>query len=218
MARGQIRKSPGKGKKIATFPYDVKQEVDGKIITRKIEIEAYLQSRYNENSEPPKEVTATQFYLTCEGEEEYGSDLSACLSAMRGKLDLHFKIKWERWLLVRVNPARIYGGSGAGCELSWTEVERGTTIDGDHLLREFNTHGDFNNRWQISPWPEVYRDKSGKTVACVRATEANEQALETFAEKLREMTKALAAFVAPDKIDETLRAIADGNLKLLSRD
>ncbi|WNL50762.1 hypothetical protein RPALISO_175 [Ruegeria phage RpAliso] len=218
MARGQISRSPGKGKKIATFPFDVEQEADGKIITRKVEIEAYMQSKYAETSEPPKMVTATQFYLTCEGAEEFGTDLNACLQAMRGKLDLKYKIKWERWLLVRVSPSRIHGGIGAGVELSWSEIERGVTLDGDVLMREYNVYGDWNNKWKISPWPEVYKDRNGKTVACVAATDENERALGQFAKKLRELTKTLSEFVAPDNIEDTLRAITNGGLNLLTKD
>lgn len=215
MARGQISQSAGKGKKIGEFAYDVEQEQDGKIGTKKVKINAYMQSKFKEDSEPPKMTTDVQFYLECEGAEEWGSDLSACLKAMRGKLDRKYTIKWERWLLVRVSPARVFKGAGAGTELSWTEVERGVTLDGSVLMREFNVHGTFRNRWKISPWPETYRESNGKTVACVPATEENEAALEAFAQKMRELTKTLADFVAPENIDETLAMITSGNLRLL---
>jgi hypothetical protein len=217
MARGQLSKSPGKGKKVCMFPFDVEQEADGKMVTRKVEIIAYMQSKYTETSEPPKQVTATQFMLECEGDVEYGTDLNACLKAMRGKLDHKYKITWERWLLVRVTPGRVYHGIGAGVELSWQEVERGVTLDGDVLLREYNTYGDFNNKWKISPWPKDYKDKNGKTVACVQATEANEAALGKFADKLRELTKTLAEFVSPDQIEETLSLITSGGLSLIGQ-
>jgi hypothetical protein len=52
-------------------------------------------------------------------------------------------------------------------------------------------------------------------VACIRASEANEAALEQFAEKIREMTKLLANFVAPDNIEDTLAQITSGSLKLI---
>ena len=215
MARGSISKSPGKGKKIGVFPFDVEQESDGEVVTRKIEITAYMQSAYKEDSEPPKMVTDTQFFLECEGESDYGTDLNACLQSMRSKLDKKYEIKWERWLLVRVEPRRPYKGIGTGLTLSWEDVERGVTLDGDVLMREVNVHGPFNNPWRISPWPEVYKDRGGKTVACVRATEANEEALEAFAQKLRELSKTLSEFVSPENIDETLNLISDGGLKML---
>lgn len=215
MARGDITKSPGKGKKIAVFPFDVEQEAGGKIVHRKVEIEAYLQSKYGNSDGPDKPVTAVQFYLRSEGFEEWGTDLNTCLQAMRGRLDKKYAIKWERWLLVKVTPSRIYRGAGAGTELSWTEIERGETLDGSVLMREYDTYADFNNRWKVSPWPDVYKESSGKAVACVPASDDNVKALEAFAEKLRDLTKTLAAFVAPDRIEETLAQIANGGLKLL---
>lgn len=215
MARGDVTKSPGRGKKIATFPFDVEQEADGRVVTKKVDISVYLQAKYGSSDGPDKPVTACQFYLVSDEFQEWGTDLNACLQAMRSRLDRKYQIKWEKWLLVQVKPARLHDASGAGTELSWKEVERGETLDGSTLLREYNVYGDFNNRWKVSPWPEVYKDKNGKTVACVPATEANEKALEAFAQKLRELTKTLAEFVAPDRIDETLAQIASGGLRLL---
>ena len=215
MARGNIRQSPGKGKRIGIFPFDVTQENDGKIVVRKVEIIAYMQNRYAENSEPPKEVTATQVFLECEGEKEYGTDLNACLKAMRSKLDLKYRIDWKPWLRVRVDPKHPYTGTGYGLELSWQEVERGVTLDGDVLLRTYNVYGDFNNPWQIYPWPEQHRDKSGKVVACVLKTDDNLKALEQFSQKLKDLTKTLADFVSPDNIDDTLAAIASGGLHFI---
>lgn len=215
MARGSISQSAGHGKKISVFPFDVAQEVDGRLVTKKVDIEVYMQSKFGDSDGPDKPVVACQFYLRCEGFEEWGTDLNVCLQAMRGRLDKKYQIKWERWLLVKVTPARIYRGTGAGTELSWTEVERGVTLDGSVLMREYDTYADFRNRWKVSPWPEVYKDSSGKAVACVPATEDNVKALEAFATKLRELTKTLAEFVAPDRIEETLAQIANGGLRLL---
>lgn len=220
MARGQIRQSPGKGKKIQSFPFDVEQEADGRVITRKVMIDAYLQSRYDESSLPPKAVLSTQFYMECvaddgASEQEYGTDLNACLKAMRAKLDRRYKISWKRWLMVKVESDRIHDGTGAGVTLSWSDIERGVTLDGDVLMRRFNVWGDFNNRWEVSPWPEVFKDKKGRVVACIEATDANVKALEAFAQKLNELRKTLAAFVAPDRIEETLAMITSGDLKLI---
>lgn len=215
MARGKPSKSPGKGKKIATFPFDVEQEADGKVVTRKIEIVAYMQSKYTGDT-APFAVSSVNFLLECGDEKTNCSDLDSGLKEMRAKLDKKYQIKWERWLLVKVTPVRIYDGAGAGTELRWSEVFRGETLDGDVLMREYNQHGDWANRWKVSPWPEVYKDgRTGKTIACVPATDENERALEAFAEKLRELTKTLSEFVAPDRIEETLAMIASGQIKLL---
>lgn len=215
MARGKPSKSPGNGKKIATFPFDVEQEADGKVISRKIEIAAYMQSKYTGDT-APFAVSSVNFMLECEGEKIHCSDLDSGLKEMRSKLDKRYRIQWERWLLVKVMPVRIHDGIGAGTELRWSEVYRGVTLDGDVLMREYNRYGDWSNQWRVSPWPEVYKDgRTGKTIACVPATDDNEKALEAFADKLRELTKTLSEFVAPDRIEETLAMIASGQIKLL---
>ena len=77
-------------------------------------------------------------------------------------------------------------------------------------MRTFNSHGDWSNRWIVEPWPEAFKGNDGRTVACIEASEANIQALEAFAKRIRELRKHLADFVAPDRIEETLRVIAQG--------
>lgn len=221
MARGDLSRSPGRGKKIDTLHYDVVQDgKDGAIEKGKIVIDVYLQKKFQDGSPPPKAVTSTMFTVRCEAakEEVHGTDLDTILKGLRAKLDVRYKIKWENWLKVRVTPARIFDATGAGLELSWTRVERGVTIDGDVLMRTYNHHADWSNRWTIEPWPEVFKDRSGKAVACIPATEANEQSLTAFSGKIDEMRKALAEFVAPDHIEETLRAIADGSMRMLTRE
>lgn len=215
MARGEISRNPGRGKKIGVFPYDVEQVVGEHVAVRKVEIEAYMQVTYETDSPPPKMVTAVQFYLRCEGEEEWGSDLALCLKAMRGKLDNCYRIHWEPWFLVRVDPQRPYYGEGAGLVLSWDQVYRGVTLDGEVLLRELRVRNGFGSPWVIKPWPVVYQDKTGKAVACVPASKKNEDALQAFAVKRRELNKTLSEFVSPDRIDETLDLIAGGGLRLL---
>lgn len=215
MPRGKPSQSPGKGKKVATFPFDVEQEVGGKVTTKKIDIVVYMQAKYVGDT-APFAVSSVNFRLECEGEITYCSDLDGGLKEMRSKLDKKYQIKWERWLLVKVHPVRIYDGMGSGTELRWSEVFRGETLEGDVLMREYNRYGEWSNMWRVSPWPEVYKDsRTGKTIACVPATAENEQALEAFSDKLRELTKTLSEFVAPDRIEETLAMISSGQIKLL---
>lgn len=76
MARGDITQSPGHGKKIATFPFDVTQEFDGKMVTKKVNIEVYMRSKYGSSEGADKPVTACQFYLRSEGFEEGGAPTS----------------------------------------------------------------------------------------------------------------------------------------------
>jgi hypothetical protein len=216
MAKATQQHSSGNGKLIDTIHYDYEQEAGGKVVTGKVEIKIFMQKRYGTTEAPPLPVTAVQFMATCAEHVEYGTDLNVVVKAMRGKLDAQYKIAWENWLEVRVESSKSHRGVGAGLELTWTNVERGVTLEGDVLLRRYNTYGDFNNKWEISAWPKQFRDKSGKTLACIPETDANVAALEKFRDKIVEMRKLLSSFVSPDSIEETLRMIANDQFMLTS--
>ncbi|MEM7303489.1 MAG: hypothetical protein AAF468_20615 [Pseudomonadota bacterium] len=217
MPRGSATHSPGIGKLIDTLWFDVVQlsETEHSTEARKVPINVYMSKKF-EGEGTRKATTSIWFTVKCEEPDvsEGGSDLDAILKVVRSKLDKHFKIEWERWLKVHVRQERIYDGTGKGLSLSWTEVQRGVTVDGDVLLRSFNGYGDWSSRWKIEPWPETFRDKNGSVLACIPCTDENEKALTVFAEKLVELRKALADFVAPENIEETLRQIASGQLLL----
>lgn len=215
MARGDIRRSAGRGKKIDTFAYDIDQEVDGRVVAGKALIEVYMSKDFGTSETTPKPVTGVEFTCRAEGVDNCtGSDLQSVLKAMRSKLDLKYKINWERYLKVQVNHQRPYYGSGTGMVLEWTEVYRGVTIDGDVLMRSFARHS--NVTWKVEPWPESFTDGRGNTLACIPSTEENEAALREFQSKIDMMRKALASFVSPDHIENTLRQIQTGELRLLS--
>lgn len=214
MTKANISHSPGNGKKIDTLYYDVKQSEGKKLTTRKVEMVVYIQKKYGQTDTPPLPTVATQFLLVCEDFREVGPELDTLVKAMRGNLDSHYKIKWQPWFEVRVDPMRIFQGNGDGFQLSWTEVERGETLDGDILLKRYNTYGDFNNRWEIKPWPETYKDTKGKVLSCIPATDENEKALKLFAMKIAELRKVLADFVSPNEIAKTLDQITRGQLML----
>ncbi|PZO71731.1 MAG: hypothetical protein DI629_21325, partial [Mesorhizobium amorphae] len=70
-------------------------------------------------------------------------------------------------------------------------------------------------QWIISAWPEAFKDRRGRTLACVPATDANVAALEDFSRRIENLRSVLAEFVSPDRIEETLGAIAAGAMTLL---
>ena len=216
MAKAKIRTSPGRGKKFDTVFYDVDHLVgddsdgDQERAIRKVAIDLYLEKRFDtRDAPPPAQTLGVGVSAVCEetGDSEFGTDLQAVLSAIRARLDARFAIKWERWLLVKVDPTRSYEGSGDGLQLSWKDIQRGVTFEGEVLMRSYNVHGEWHNRWVVEPWPKVVKEQ-GRIVAAIPATEANEKALEVFAQKIAEMRKALAALVAPDEIERTLAQIA----------
>lgn len=214
--------NPGKGKKIDTFYYDVDEVSENDAgrderTHKKVAIDVFMKKRYatSGDQKPPLATLGVIFEAVCSAAnvKMEGSDLDAVLLAMRGKLDKHFKIKWVDWLIVTVESVRQYDGEGAGLNLTWKRVERGETIDGNVLLRRYNGHRSFNNRWTIEPWPEVVKEE-GHVVACIEATDANLDALRQFQDNINQMRKVLASFVTPDRINETLAAIARGSAML----
>lgn len=211
MAR-KITRSPGRGKKVDTFTYDVVTPAGDK--KRSVEIDVYM-SKSLAGDEPPLEVTGVTFSLICEeaAEEITGSDLQIALLAMRSRLDARYAIRWERWLKVEVNPQRHHRGDGSGLSLSYEEVWRGIDPFGAVLMREFSPYSE--KQWIISAWPEAFKDKRGRTLACVPATDANVAALEDFSRRIVNLRSVLAEFVSPDRIEETLGAIAAGAMTLL---
>lgn len=220
MARGSINRSAGKGKKIASVPYDIYKdgvdELPGEHV-RKIMIDVYLVSEFDSGSEAPKAVTGGTMTFEAEGADPVQcSDFNVGMKAIRTALDKHYKIKWEEYLFVTIDAVRIYDGMGSGLSLNWKEVWRGVTVDGVPLMRKYS-RGSHSKMWEISPWPETHKSDRGDVIACIPATDENVKALEDFAKRIDEMRKALAQLVAPDQIQRTLELVAGGGLKLLGK-
>lgn len=213
MARGDISRSGGMGKLVDKLPYEVIQ-VDGCEPVR-LEIQVYMSKRFGHSEGSRKPVIGAQFHLRCEDEGIDGTDIDACIAAMRARLDRRYAIRWENWFKVRIEPVRNYGQcEGTGLELKWERVQRGTAMDGTVLMREYV--GRDAQIWKIRPWPDYFRDKSGRTLACIPETDANVEALEAFKERIDEMRRALSHFVSPEHIEKTLAAISSGGMKFLS--
>lgn len=213
MAKGDISSSPGDGKRIDRLPYEIVQ-VDGRDPVR-LSVDVYMKKRFESSEATPRPVSGATFILKCQKERVEGSDIDACIAAMRGKLDKRFRIKWERWVKVGiVREHQHLACGGTGLSLRWECVERGKAYDGSDLMRTY--YGRDGKTWKIEPWPEYFKDRNGRTLACIPETDENIKALEAFRDKIDEMRKALAAFVSPDEIEKTLRAISHGGIKLLA--
>lgn len=213
MARGDLNASPGDGKRIDRLPYEVVQ-VDGFEPIR-LTVDVFMKKRFETSEASPKPVSGASFVLKCEGERVEGSDIDACITAMRCKLDKRFRIKWESWVKVSIRKERLYRAEGGtGLSLQWEDVQRGKAFDGSDLMRTYEGYG--GKTWKIEPWPEYFKDKQGRTLACIPRTDENIQALELFRDKIDDMRKVLADFVSPDRIEETLSMITSGEMKLLS--
>lgn len=213
------RKSPADGVLVDTWHYDAVNVPSGagerpddesdavEVATRKVAIELRLVKGFA-GAKPPLAVSDVKFLLVCKeiGFRVQGTDIEALKVAMWDKLDERFKVKWERWLLVRVDRHDPYEGYGAGLVFSVQHVERGTAFDGTHILRERRR---YDREYAISPWPEQFKEKNGRTLACIPDTPQNAQALEEFSGRIHALRKHLAEFVKPDRIMQTLANIND---------
>lgn len=215
MARKPTR-SPGDGVVVDTWYYDVEHVVGGgendvdtrKTAVKKVEVKLRLIKDF-EGETAPMATKKVSFLLVCDEIDMRieGSDVEVMRAAMWEHLDERYKIRWEPWLLVRVDQRRPYEGSGEGFTFSYNEVTRGVAFDGSVLLREYKTYG---RGYEVSAWPRQFKEKNGRTIACIKATKENVAALEQFAEQITAMRRRLAEFVAPDAIEEFLGNIHRG--------
>ena len=178
---------------------------------RKIEVKVRIVKRTKEVEKAPHVTAEVSFEAECADFDIRitGTDIEAIRTAVFGRLDQSLAIRWESYLLVRVERPHIYEGTGSGAQVTWTEVYKGTAWDGTELLREWTRHGDARgDHYKVSPWPGVFTNKNGRVMACIPATERNRAAMEEFAAKLDQLRKLLADFLSPDKIQATLANLA----------
>jgi hypothetical protein len=182
---------------------------------RSVEVEVFLEKRMDESDEPPHPVAEVSFAVVCKEKGAdfrlVGTDIEALRKAAWGQLDARFKVAWEEWFLVKVDPVSYIQGTGEGIEFSYANVWRGVAHDGTLLLREYDRYNS-SSVWKISPWPGEFKNKNGRVIACIPATKANRKALEEFAEGVKALRARLADFLAPDKIERTLANLSGINL------
>lgn len=225
MAKSTLRKSPGNGVLVDTWVYDAAYSVDvdgpqeddegiepkRESKTRKVQVELRLIKEFASGSAastPPYATSGVKFTLTCRDIDlsMEGTDIESMRKAMWARLDEKYRIDWKRWFLVRVERAISYDGAGTGLTFSYSWIERGVAYDGSVLMRRHTRYSGYKE--EITAWPEEFKEKNGKTVACIEATPENEKALEEFAKRIDQMRRQLAEFVKPDAIRETLSSIA----------
>lgn len=229
MAKARITQSPGQGSKIDSFHFDIQQVVgeeqgdDGdakqKLLNRKVTFDLFMVKKFDQSVDlpPPAAVTDVSFRFFCAEtkDEVFGSDVSVMLKEMRSKLDKRFRITWKPWFLVRIDPARIYDGSGSGLTISWEDIERGEAYDGSVLMRRWDRHAQLHsNHWKVSTWPENFIEKN-KMLAAIEATPENRTALELARDQIDQLRRVLVERVGPKFIEQTLRTLTGGGNFLL---
>lgn len=133
-----------------------------------------------------------------------GSDIEVLRKAAWAKLEKQFEIKWEEWYLVTIASAGFsYRGIEVGFTLAQQSIHRGVAHDGSVLMREYE-RGRTSSPWRYKAWPGVYQDNGGTVIACIKATEANDKAMNEFRARIRELQKRLSELVKPENIMQTL--------------
>jgi len=180
---------------------------------RIVEVELRLVKETEESQQAPHPPKSVSFEVSCKDPafRFAGTDVESLRIAAWAELDKAFAIKWERYFLVKVEPARVYNGIGAGLVYGYDSVDKGTAHDGTLLLREMKTH---QHGWVIKPWPGEFRDKRGHVMACIPATKENEAALEQFAEAVHATRRRIADYLRPETIVQTLANLSQVRLSL----
>lgn len=178
----------------------------------KIPVEVRLRKHFATDTGKNRPVDEMIFMLICKEPsiKLKGTDIEVLRAAMWAELDKENAIKWEHHMLITIEPAMNYGqGISEGLRLVEESVWKGTTKDGMHLLRQtgHNRLDQFGDVYK--PWPGQFVDKRGRVTACIPATKENQDAIEAFRVKIREMRERLKDLVRPDQILATLANLSE---------
>ena len=165
-----------------------------------------MEKKTVDEGQPPYALQEVSFEVTSvEPKFKFvGTDIECLRRAAWGALDERFKIKWESYFLVEVVPARIYSGFGTGLEFTYDWVYKGTTWDNKELLKQHTFRGED----KITPWPGRFTNKNGKTVACIPATDENQEALREFGKRIDKLRDLIRDTLKPEVIMQTLQNLA----------
>jgi hypothetical protein len=177
-----------------------------RFITKKVKVTVWMEKETTEEGEAPYALKSINFLVTCdEPKFKYsGTDIELLRLTAWGDLDKKYEVKWENYYLVKVQPERIYSGTGAGLSFSYDFVYKGTTWNGKELLKQTMWRGEP----KISPWPGRFTDEGGRTIACIEATNANREALEEFSRRVDKLREMMRDTLKPEVIMQTLQNMA----------
>ena len=187
---------------------DKKERIEVKLrLIKKSQDEKYTDGDTVRNK-PPFETLSTEFSIKLEKPkvEICGTDCEALRQYIWAELKKEFAIKWERYYRVSIRPESPYRGLGTGFTLEYHDIEKGTTHDGEHLLREYRNHG-----YEVMPWPGEFTDRRGRVQACIPDTKINRKGLEEFAKRIVTLREQLAEFLEPEVIQKNLAGLASRN-------
>ena len=181
------------------------RETKERVVNKVVTVELRIEKTTTQSEEPPHPLETVKLYAVCKELDISieGTDVEALRAAMWGKLDKRYEIQWEKYFLVRVDHQAPYQGLGTGIVVSYDDVYKGTTWDGKLLLRRWSYREE-----KIETWPGVFKEKGGKVLACIPATESNEQALKEFVRRVNLLREKMAEFLKPENIVATLNNLS----------
>jgi hypothetical protein len=172
----------------------------------KAEIETQVQLRLvkeydREYSGKNRPVSNLSFTLTCEDPQFklVGTDVEVLRKAAWDYLDERFAVSWKEYYLVSL--VKSYGAR-AGFTFDYDRIFMGVAHDGSILQRVFSHSMDTN--WEVSVWPDEFRDRNGNLCSAIPATEENRLKLNEFEKLLVELKSKLNEFLSPEAILSTL--------------
>ena len=169
-----------------------------RVVNRIVNVEIRMEKTTVQSEEPPHPLDTVKLYAVCKelhiGIE--GTDVELLRSVMWSMLDARFEIKWARYFLVKVDKQRVYSGTGTALAVSYDDIYRGVTHDGKLLMKIWK-HG---STYKIEKWPGEFKQADGNVLACILATQANEDALREFVRRTDLLREKMQEFLRPDKI------------------
>lgn len=187
-----------------------KERVRNKIV----KVELRMEKTTKQSEEAPHPLDTVKLSLVCPELKIKleGTDVESLRATMWSMLDKKYEIKWEPYFLVEISHSYPYTGLGTGLTFSYKNIYKGTTWDGKSLLKVYRG-GSYGSSDKIEPWPGAFTNKNGNVIACIQETDANRDALTEFSRRIDVLRQALAGFLKPETILQTLTDMA--GLRLL---
>jgi len=141
------------------------------------------------------------------GLEMAGTDLKVLKQKAKDFLEAKFSVKWEKWVELSIGGEERGNMEEYELALSWCVFEQGIDHEGGKLSRDFGRIRNLGQFWRS----EKYADSH----TYVRHTPELVKALEDIGRAIDELREKLSELLSPKLIDDTIRKVTEGAIKLL---
>lgn len=203
--------SPSGGKLVDTWyyeyeglveeaPRDDEEEPRQHVAAKKVAVELRIHKKFKGDTPP---LAAKEVWFSVSSKDAdfslEGKDIEALRAAMWEHLDKKYAVQWTDYFLVEVEHRGPYEGLGTGLSFGYKDVKKGVAWDGTLLMKSWKFR-----QFMIEPWPGEFRNKQGRVLACIPASEFNRDALQEFQSRVDALRDRLADYLKPDMIVKTL--------------